>query len=791
MKRIICFLIFSFTFCTEHVFAQTDSRSDSIHIIKYDISLAIRNFSATSISAETSITLVPKVNAITYLRLDLLKFTISSITINGDSQPFYRNDSVVYISLKQPKNNGDTFVLRIAYSGHPQTDPKWGGFYFNGTNAYNMGVGFVVNPHNFGRCWFPCFDNFTERSLFDYHITTDSGYKAICGGLLKSSSTNIDNSVVWNWSITTPIPTYLASVSVSNYEFLQSVYSSVVQNKDIPIIIASHAIDTQNVKKSFSHLPQTLNLFEDKFGPFKFERVGYNLVPFTMGAMEHACNITYPQFAADGSTGYENLWVHELSHHWWGDLATCQSAGDMWLNEGWAVYSEKLFYEKVYGWQSYMNEVKANHLNVLRYAHIIDGDFRAVAGVPHQYTYGEHVYHKGADVIHTLRTYMSDSSFFAACHQHLSNFSLKSVTTNDRKIDFQNTTNADLNSYFNDWILKKGFCDFRIKSLSTDSGLTSTIVIVQELRAANGYYTNVPLTVSFYDKNWNSVTKSFLMSGAIKILNYQLDFVPVMAVIDMDEKISFARTKNTDILKSKGLKVYPDGLLNVTVTSITDSAFIHIEHHWTSPDRGMCLIPGLYLSNYRYWKVDGIWPTNFNADAMFYYDGTTPSNFNNGYLDHTFIKNTEDSLFLVWRPDGNSYWQLVPDSIAVKKMGSSLFDKIGWFNVKNLKKGEYAFAMYNKALAGVNDLNGSNQNINDQLQVYPNPSKDLIKVALDFAHQDGMIMLMNLQGEIVLSIACSTLLSSIEIDVSIIPKGFYFMHYSDGLLSVNKKIVLE
>ena len=78
MKRIICFLIFSFTFCTEHVFAQTDSRSDSIHIIKYDISLAIRNFSASSISGETSITLVPKVNAITYLRLDLLKFTISS-----------------------------------------------------------------------------------------------------------------------------------------------------------------------------------------------------------------------------------------------------------------------------------------------------------------------------------------------------------------------------------------------------------------------------------------------------------------------------------------------------------------------------------------------------------------------------------------------------------------------------------------------------------------------------------------------------------------------------------------
>lgn len=772
-----------------NVYGQSDTRSDSLHILNYDISIGIRNNINNLIDGTTNIKFISKVNNLQNVRIDLLKLNISSVNINGVNQLYTKNDSVVFIQLNQSRNIGDTFILQIVYNGQAQKDPKWGGFYFDGTNMYNMGVGFVVDPHCFGRCWFPCFDNFVERSTFDIHVTTDSGYKAICGGLLKSVIINTDKSITWNWSITTPIPTYLASVSVSNYVFLDDSYQSNLQNKNIPITIASHASDTQNVKSTFSNLKQTLTIFENKFGPYKFERIGYNLVPFTMGAMEHACNITFPQFAVDGTKTYENLYVHELSHHWWGDLATCRSEGDMWLNEGWAVYSEKLFFENIYGRQSYMDAVKANHLNVLRYAHIIDGDFRAVSGIPHQYTYGEHVYHKGADVIHTLRSYMGDSSFFAACHAHLSAFSFKDVSTNDRKISFQNATTADLNSYFNDWIFNKGFCDFIIRSINTDSAFNTTVLIQQNLRAANGYYTNVPLSISFYDKNWKRSDKSFLMSGASKLFTFNIGFTPALAVIDMDENISYARTKTTATIKTTGFIQYPDALLNLSVTSIKDSVLVNIEHHWTSPDRGMCNIPGLYLSNYRYWKVDGIWDQNFKTNAYFYYDGTTPSNFNGGYLDHTLIKNTEDSLFLVWRTDANSYWQIVPDSIAGKQIGSSAFDKVGRFILKDLKKGEYAFAMYNKQLAGL--MLGKNEEMKSLLNIYPNPSNDLLQVDIGFSHNDATIILINTQGKKMLQIPCSSMLSSIKIDLSSLPKGIYFLQFNDGLNNLTKKLSIQ
>jgi len=75
--------------------------------------------------------------------------------------------------------------------------------------------------------------------------------------------------------------------------------------------------------------------------------VGYCIVPFNSGAMEHATNISFMQYYLNVlSADCENTMVHELSHHWFGDLVTCDSASEMWLNEGWAVYNEMLFHER-------------------------------------------------------------------------------------------------------------------------------------------------------------------------------------------------------------------------------------------------------------------------------------------------------------------------------------------------------------------------------------------------------------------------------------------------------------
>ena len=113
--------------------------------------------------------------------------------------------------------------------------------------------------------------------------------------------------------------------------------------------------------------------------------------------MEHATNIAYPRYAiANGDKTSETLFAHELAHHWWGNTITCKTQEDMWLNEGWASYSERLFLEAVYGKKAYEDDIEANHHSVLQFAHVLDEAVLPVSGIGHANTYGRHVYDKGA-----------------------------------------------------------------------------------------------------------------------------------------------------------------------------------------------------------------------------------------------------------------------------------------------------------------------------------------------------------------------------------------------------------
>jgi aminopeptidase N len=112
----------------------------------------------------------------------------------------------------------------------------------------------------------------------------------------------------------------------------------VGNNGNTDAIIACEPADTNNVNGSFAHLQESFSMLEENFGTHSWPKVGYSLVPFNFGAMEHATNIHIGKPFIDGTLNYETLIAHELSHHWFGDLVTCSTAGDMWLNEGFASY---------------------------------------------------------------------------------------------------------------------------------------------------------------------------------------------------------------------------------------------------------------------------------------------------------------------------------------------------------------------------------------------------------------------------------------------------------------------
>ncbi|GAB4135771.1 MAG: hypothetical protein Fur0041_10030 [Bacteroidia bacterium] len=773
--------------------AQADnSRSDTIDILHYFIQLEITDFTNNTIKGFTTIRFTPLMNNVNILPLDLLQLNIDSIKTANSICSYSYDDTLLHVTLPATYNIGDTVETTVWYDGSPQGDPSgWGGFYFQNGYAYNLGVGFDADPHNYGRVWFPCFDNFVERSTYTFNIGTNNGKVAYCNGTLLSDTT-AQNGVRWRtWHISNTIPTYLASVAVAGYTHVSQTFNSM--NGQIPVMLTALPADTTAMKNSFINLQNCLNGFEARYYPYEWERIGFCLVPFSSGAMEHATNISYPRLAANGSLTYETLMAHEFSHHWFGDLATCRTQEDMWLNEGWATYSEYIFLEWMYGRQQYDDGILANHDDVIHFTHLKEGGYRAVSGVPHAYTYGDHVYLKGADVAHSLRGYMGDSLFFLGLNYHLHQSRFKDVSSDDLKNNLIAATGLNyLNDFFNDWVYNPGFPHFSLDSVvSVPAGpsYNVTVYVEQKLRGAPQYYTNVPIDIAFLDQNRNRVVQRVFVSGHYSTFNFTLPFDPAMTILDMDNKLSDAITAESKLISTTGAHNLSLARVNFTVSNVTDTTYIRVEHNWAKPDSIQNNPNNFRISSLRYWKIDGIFSNGFNAKARFYYDGRTTTNFfgQNYWLDYDLTVPNGDSIVLLYRRDASDEWHEWPHYTKTR-IGAAATSKYGYVDADSIQPGEYAFANGISSVVTVPEVIEAED---ASLHVYPNPAENTLTIDItDESVSNGFYTISDIAGRVIYSGTMNA--SRTVLDLSNWNAGLYFITYSNtGKKSVTKSFVVQ
>lgn len=804
MKKI-CALFF-LCLMNYSLLASSVLRSDTIDIRKTKIEFHITDYVSKNITAKTSLLLKAKMNNIQSLSFDLEGLTVDSVLTNGISLSFNHVGPILAVSLQNTINQNDSLSLDIFYHGIPIADPQWGGFSYVGNYAFQMGVGFMAQPHSFGRTWHPCFDNFVERSAYEFVITTNDDKMAVCNGLLIDSLTNPDNTITWHWKLDEEIPSYLASVAVCNYVFVKKVLTGLHGNTEA--LIACEAVDSNKVNGSFAHLQESFSMLEQNFGAYLWPRVGYSLVPFNAGAMEHATNIHIGRPFVDGSLNYETLIAHELSHHWWGDLVTCSTAGDMWLNEGFASYCELLHQEFTYGKDIYQRDMKANHFNVLAKAHVSDDGYRAVANMDSTHTYGMTVYSKGSDMIHTLRSYMGDSLFFNGLTAFLNHYKFKDISTNQLK-DFLNTyTGINFNDYFNNWILNRGFTHFSIDStqiISNGNQFDTKVFLRQRKHHSNDYFTNVPLELGFYDEQMNLYIHSLQFSGRCVEYDITLPFEPKLIVIDPNSRISDAVTEENVIIKSLSVNNFQQAKIRIFTKSIlnpNDSTFLQVEHHWVAPDRFKtpAAANDYVLNDVRYWRVDGIQIENIKGIMQFDYDGRSSNN----YLDSTWVKlNTEDKIHIFYRKNATEDWQIANDSLKV----GALSDGFGTVYVKEIKAGEYCFGIKktnytdpivtdapNGGCNLITNIERENSIINDEINLYPNPTDDFLILKFSTQNEKKLhLSLYDLKGQKIMTQNLNIYDSALKIQLPKLNSGIYFLKIFDdkNQKQYYKKVVVQ
>lgn len=776
-----------------------DSRSDSIDLQHFNIEIDITNWNARTLLAKADVQFQAKVNNITNLRLDLLKLQVDSIKSGSVHLFFTYNDSLIDIDLNTTLNAGQSANVQVYYSGTPYQNPAdWGGFYWNNTYAYNVGVSFLEDPHNYGRVWFPCFDNFVERSTFEYRITTSDNRKAFCNGLLQSEVDNLDGTITWHWLMNQEIPSYLANMAVADYATVKMIYNGV-QTANIPIELAARPGDTAALKASFIHLENALECYEEHYAPYLFDRVGYCITSFNAGAMEHATNITYSRNAVNGATTFETLMAHELSHHWWGNLVTCDKAEDMWLNEGWASFSEALFIEYVYGTEAYKDYSRKNHDDVLRLTHINDGGYYPVSGVPTELTYSSTVYNKGAEMAHTIRGILGNQVFDDCIHDFLNDYAFQDINSVILEQYLSTCSGKDLSSFFTTWVFEKGAHHYSIKDMTVSqegNSYKANGSVYQKLWENDQYTQYLPIEITFYDANHNTETHIVSTYGECSSFSFNLGLNPVYYALDVEEKIQDATVDKYDYISSIGLIDFGLARLTFDIKEIDDSALVHATHHYIKPDAFITPIPGLHLSPNRYWSIGGVWDEVFRANAIFRYNGSTVQS--TGYLDHDFITNSEDSLVLLYKAQANDDWAIV-DSFQLNTQGSVL-NKIGFFEVFDVKAGDYAMAIYDASRADDTDnfeeclYTGiyNMERLDKMVKVYPVPAEDYFKIDFIDNNPDHLVVkVTNIIGKEVYTQRVKPSEKSIVVTTESWQKGAYIvsLHAASKLVYSNKIIV--
>lgn len=699
MKRLLVLVL---GLCVFFVKSEAQTMADTLDVLHYSIFIHEINTADQTINASADITFVTKADNLTQIPFHLQDLVVDSVIIEGQPYLFSQQEKLMHILFSSPLAANDTIMASIFYHGQPFHE-NWGGYHFSGDYSFNLGVGFESIPHNLGKTWFPCVDDFTDRATYDVYTTLSDDLTATGGGLLTSVTDHGNGKKTWHWTITHEIPTYLVSVATGDYVPYQHSYIGIADT--IPIEIYTRPADTGKVSGSFVNLHAIMDIFESHFGAYPFEKIGYTGT--AIGAMEHAGNIAYPHFAINGGTSYESLYTHELSHMWFGDMVTCSTAEDMWINEGWATFCELFYLEDLYSRESFIATMRAMHKEMLLKGHVTDGGYWALNNVPQEVTYGTTSYDKGGTVVNALRGYLGDSLFFETVKAYLTYFAYQSVSSEQMRDFMTDFTGIDMNGFFDAWVFTPGTPHFSIDSttiVAVGDDFQVDIFLQQKYKGADFLAQDVVVQVGFMDENFHFVTDTVHFSGATGHSVKYVDFHPVAVMIDPFETACDATTDSYRIFTEPQEYAYPDAYFKLYLDACTDSSLLRVTHHWAAPDSLKTPIEGLRLSPYRYWQTEGLTGEDFQAQGRFYFS-------QGGYLDGDLITSDNDSVVMLYRENAADEWHMVPQELIGTWM-------IGYIFVEDLQIGEYTLAVWDKTIVSASGMTDKS----DRVLVFPNPS---------------------------------------------------------------------
>jgi len=378
------------------------------------------------------------------LNADNVSLTIDSVRLAGIS--FTHASDTLKVQLNRTYVAGETASVKIYYHHNNVTD---GAFYVN--------TGFVftdAEPEG-ARKWFPCWDHPSDKALFELTAKVKASVRLGSNGRL-ADSTLVGDVLTYHWISDQNVATYLM-VMTSKVDYQVNInYWHKLSNPADSIPLRYYFNLGENPAPVMSILPAMTTWYSQNFIEHPFAKNGFATLnsDFVWGGME---NQTLTSLCPN--CWQESLAAHEFAHQWFGDMITCGTWADIWLNEGFATWCEAFWYESYGGYSAYKTSINndANYYLSTNSGWAISDPAWAVT-TPNVNTLFDYsiTYMKGASVLHQLRYVLGDSLFFATMKSYSADTLLQfqSATIQDFNAKVNQVTSANYDWFFDEWIFQ-------------------------------------------------------------------------------------------------------------------------------------------------------------------------------------------------------------------------------------------------------------------------------------------------------------------------------------------------
>ncbi len=451
MKVLFCLFFLILTPAFSLVFSQAVINQSNYDVKFYWLDLHLSD-TTTHIRGNTRID-VEILNDSDSLYLNLgSQLNVEDVQVNGKSVNYSHHEDSLFVDYGFVAK-AELYSILVFYEGDGNDSNDFGALHLR-ENEYGSVVYSLTEPFS-TKYWFPCKEVLTDKADSVYiYATVDKRLKVGSNGVLEEIVELNGTEHQFRWKSLYPVSFYLISVAVADfYEYsFDAVLDSLGRKTKVVNYIYNSEKYLQENKENIDATGDMLFSFSKMFGtyPFYREKYGHSLVPLG-GGMEHQTMTTL------GSFGFD-LVSHELAHQWFGDYVTCKYWNDIWINEGFASYSEYLAREDLKGLQS------ASDWMVNAHSIILDEEKGSVYVPEMEVGNSDRVfkysmsYKKGAAIIHMIRHKLgNDSLFFQTLKTYLEKFGFKTASGEDFKEVLEEVSGDSFDDFFNEWYYGEGY----------------------------------------------------------------------------------------------------------------------------------------------------------------------------------------------------------------------------------------------------------------------------------------------------------------------------------------------